>query len=193
MSSSQDRRILRTQKKLKAALIHLLKEGHDLRSLSVTEVAQQATCNRVTFYSHYKDLDDLLYTIFDDYLTELLTYFRKSYQALGKISSTDVRLHLAIFEYIYQNQFIFSLIIKGEILPGSQNRFCDSLVQLTGKEIALKDDLPIEVPALNYYSTYASLGFFIYWMNQDFKEKPEVMAKKLTYLQSKLFQEAEVL
>ncbi|AMA63032.1 MAG: TetR/AcrR family transcriptional regulator [Kurthia gibsonii] len=193
MSSSQDRRILRTQKKLKAALIHLLKEGHDLRSLSVTEVAQQATCNRVTFYSHYKDLDDLLCTIFDDYLTELLTYFRESYQALGKISSTDERLHLAIFEYIYQNQFIFSLIIKGEMLPGSQNRFCDSLVQLTGKEIALKDDLPIEVPALSYYSTYASLGFFIYWMNQDFKEKPEVMAKKLTYLQSKVFQEAEVL
>ncbi|MEK4137086.1 TetR/AcrR family transcriptional regulator [Kurthia sp. FSL E2-0154] len=177
MSSSQDRRILRTQKKLKAALIHLLKEGHDLRSLSVMEVAQQATCNRVTFYSHYKDVDDLLCTIFDDYLTELLTYFRESYQALGKISATDERLHLAIFEYIYQNQFIFSLIIKGEILPGSQNRFCDSLVQLTGKEIALKDDLPIEVPALSYYSTYASLGFFIYWMNQDVKEKPEVMAK----------------
>lgn len=192
MSLSKDRRIIRTQSSLKEALIQLLMEEADFKKLSIKTVAAKANVNRVTFYSHYKDLDGLLNAIFDDYLDSLLKHFRDSYQSLGKFSSTDERLHLSIFEFIYANQFVFTLIIKGELIPGSQNRFCENLLKLTHREIKLNDELPIEVPALSYFSTYGSLGFFIYWMENNFDQKPTIMAKKLTYLHSKLFEEAEV-
>jgi AcrR family transcriptional regulator len=191
MTSNEDRRTKRTQKKLKHALLELLKEK-ELIDLSITEVAQKAQCNRVTFYSHYRDLQALLAAIFDDYLNELITYFRKSYQNLERFSSSDEQRHLPIFEFIYQNQFVFSLILKGEVVPGSQNQFCESIVQVSSTELRLGETTEIEIPALNYFLTYGSLGFFMYWIQQDFKDSPEVMAEKLSYLQSKMFKEAIV-
>src|SRR5690606_29154415 len=163
-----------------------LKE-RDLQDLSITEVARRADCNRVTFYSHYKDLNALLAAIVDDYLHGLVEYFRKGFQDLTRFSSTDVHRHLPIFEYIYQNQFIFSLIIKGEVLPGSQNQFCESLVRTSSSELRLEEESDIEIPTLNYFLTYGSLGFFIYWIQQDFKEAPKTMAEKMAILHGKMY------
>ena len=192
MTKNEDRRTKRTQKKLKHALLELLKEK-ELNDLSITEVAKYAKCNRVTFYSHYRDLHALLAAIFDDYLNDLITYFRKGYQNLERFSSDDEHRHLPLFEFIYQNQFVFSLILKGEVVPGSQNQFCESLVKVSSTELRLGEATEIEIPALNYFLTYGSLGFFMYWIQQDFKDSPEVMAKKLSFLQSKMFKEAIVL
>ncbi|MCG7335141.1 TetR/AcrR family transcriptional regulator [Sporosarcina sp. ACRSM] len=192
MTKNEDRRTMRTQKKLKHALLELLKEK-ELNELSITEVAQYAQCNRVTFYSHYRDLHALLAAIFDDYLNDLITYFRKGYQNLERFSSANEHRHLPLFEFIYQNQFVFSLILKGEVVPGSQNQFCECLVQVSSTELRLGETTEIEIPALNHFMTYGTLGFFMYWIQQDFKDSPEVMAKKLSYLQSKMFKEAIVL
>jgi len=55
--------------------------------LTITQVSQLAQCNRVTFYAHYRDLNELLAAIVDDYLQELINYFHKSYQKLKRFSS----------------------------------------------------------------------------------------------------------
>ena len=186
MGNTEDRRIVRTQKKLKTALLDLLEEK-DLQDLTITEVAKHADCNRVTYYSHYKDLNALLAAIVDDYLNGLVSYFRQSFQDLSRFSSTDVQRHLPIFEYIHQNQFIFSLIIKGEVLPGSQNQFCESLVRISSSELRLEEESDIEIPTLNYFLTYGSLGFFIYWIKGEFKDAPETMAEKMAVLHGKMY------
>lgn len=192
MNGTEDRRILRTQKKLKVALMQLMEEK-GLHELTITEVAKQAKCNRVTFYSHYKDLNELLDAIVADHLNGLVSYFRKSFEGLERFSSTDVQRHLPIFEYIYEHQFIFRLIITGKVLPGSQNQFCESLVQVAATELRLEEKSDLEIPALNYFMTYGSLGFFLYWTKQDFKDSPAVMAEKLATLHGKMYKGAVVL
>ena len=191
MAGNEDRRAVRTKGNLKKALLALLKEK-DLLDITITEVAQLAGCNRVTFYSHYTDLQALLSAIVDDYLEGLVENFRRSFKDQKSIAANDVDRQLPIFEYIYENQFIFSLILKGVVLPGSQNQFCESLVKVSDTELELKEKSVVEIPVLNYFSTYGSLGFFLYWAMRDFKEPPEVMAKKLAYLQGKMFVEAKV-
>ncbi|AIY06751.1 hypothetical protein Plano_2786 [Planococcus sp. PAMC 21323] len=192
MPNTEDRRILRTQKMLKSALLQLLNEK-ELSQLTITEVANQAGCNRVTFYSHYKDLNELLAAIVEDYLDGLAGYFRKSFQGLERFSSTDIQRQLPIFEYIYQHQSIFKLIITGEILPGSQNKFCEALVQVAATELRLEEESELEIPTLNYFMTYGTLGFFLYWIKQDFKDSPEVMAAKLSKLHGKMYDGSVVL
>lgn len=191
MAFNEDRRAVRTKNNLKKALLTLLREK-ELLDLTITEVAQYAGCNRVTFYSHYKDLQALLSDIVEDYLADLVENFRGSFQNRKSFAANDVNRQLPIFHFIYENQFIFSLILKGEVLPGSQNQFCESLVKVSGTELELKGESEVEIPALNYFSTYGSLGFFLYWAMEDFKEPPEVMAQKLAYLQGKMFVEAKV-
>ncbi|QHJ72141.1 TetR/AcrR family transcriptional regulator [Planococcus halotolerans] len=186
MASPEDRRILRTQKKLKTALLDLL-QHKELQELSITEVTKQAECNRVTFYSHYRDLNALLEAIVEDHLAGLTAHFRRSFKGRERFSSTDVERHLPIFEYMYQNQFIFSLIIKGEVLPGSQNLFCESLVQVSSIELKLEEESNIEIPSLNYFVTYGSLGFFLYWIKENFSSPPRVMAEKLAVLHGKIY------
>lgn len=191
MKGTEDRRILRTQKKLKTALVDLLKEK-SLTELTITEVTKQANCNRVTFYSHYKDLNELLAAVVEEHLDGLVSYFRKSFQGMERFSSTDVQRHLPIFEYIHQHQFIFRLIITGEVLSGSQNQFCESLAQVAATELRLEEESDIEIPSLNYFMTYGSLGFFLYWIKEDFKESPEAMAGKLALLHGKMYDGAVV-
>lgn len=192
MNGTEDRRILRTQKKLKTALLQLLEEKQ-LHGLTITEVTKHANCNRVTFYSHYKDLNELLAAIVDDHLNGLVSYFRKGFQDLKRFSSTDVQRHLPIFEYIYEHQFIFRLIITGEVLPGSQNQFCERLVQVAATELRLEEESDLEIQALNYFMTYGSLGFFLYWIKQDFEDSPEIMAGELAKLHGKMYDGSVVL
>jgi len=191
MKAKEDRRILRTKKKLKTALLELM-EIKELQQLTITEVTKHADCNRVTFYSHYKDLNELLADVAEDHLAGLVSYFRKSFQELERFSSTDVQRHLPIFEYIYAHQFMFRLIIVGEVLPGSQNQFCESLVQVAAAELRLEEESELEIQPLNYFMTYGSLGFFLYWIKQDFKDSPDIMAGKLAALHGKMYRGAVV-
>lgn len=54
-----DRRVLRSRRQFRAALLSLLEEK-DYHQITVQEIAERADLNRVTFYFHYKDKDALL-------------------------------------------------------------------------------------------------------------------------------------
>ena len=64
-----DRRVQRTRKALRSALLELIKEkGYD--SVSVEEITQRANLGRATFYLHYKDKEDLLVDEFNEIVNE---------------------------------------------------------------------------------------------------------------------------
>ena len=68
-----DRRILRTRKLLWEALISLIEEK-DYSEITIQDIADRANVNRVTFYLHYRDKQDLLVksveVIFDELVAE---------------------------------------------------------------------------------------------------------------------------
>ena len=63
----EDKRIAKTKKVLKSALIEMLGE-EDFEHISVTELCRKAEVSRITFYSHYNDKYALLDDIFSDML-----------------------------------------------------------------------------------------------------------------------------
>ncbi len=54
-----DRRVRRTKRQLRMALTSLMLEK-DINTITVFEITELADVNRGTFYSHYKDVRDLL-------------------------------------------------------------------------------------------------------------------------------------
>ena len=73
--SSTDRRVRKTKKQLRLALMELLAEK-SAKSISVRELTERADINRGTFYIHYRDVGDLLQRLEDemaDRLTALWT------------------------------------------------------------------------------------------------------------------------
>ena len=61
----EDKRIVKTKRSLKDAMIRMLdREEH----ISITELCREAEISRITFYSHYSDKYALLDDIFNDML-----------------------------------------------------------------------------------------------------------------------------
>lgn len=50
-----DPRVKRTRQLLTQAFMELLKEKKNIYSISVQDIAERATLNRATFYSHFED------------------------------------------------------------------------------------------------------------------------------------------
>lgn len=63
----EDKRITKTKKSLKTALIEML-DREDFEHVSITELCRKAEVSRITFYSHYNDKYALLDDIFSDML-----------------------------------------------------------------------------------------------------------------------------
>lgn len=187
----EDRRVVRTRTNLKSAMLQLLSEK-DYKEISITEISKVAKCNRVTFYSHYKDSSHLLEDIFQDYLQQLAQYFRDSFKGKVSFLLSDPTRNIPIFEFVQKNQFVFSLMLIGEVIPGSQNHFCETITAISRSDLQLKEEVWFDIEAINYYETYALLGLFIFWIRENFKTSPEEMAKRLSFLHATSLGEAIV-
>jgi len=66
-----DRRVRRTRRRLRDALIELvLDKGYD--NITIQEITDRADLSRATFYLHYKDKDELLANSLEEMLDELV-------------------------------------------------------------------------------------------------------------------------
>lgn len=75
--SSTDRRVRKTKKQLRLALMELLAEK-SAKSISVRELTERADINRGTFYIHYRDVGDLLQRL-EDEMADRLTALCKDH------------------------------------------------------------------------------------------------------------------
>ena len=66
----EDRRVGRTRKLLKGALLDLISK-RDYDSITIQDITEQANVGRSTFYSHYTSKADLLFSGFDTWLLSL--------------------------------------------------------------------------------------------------------------------------
>ena len=72
-----DKRVIRTKKAIKAALFRIMEEK-DISSISISELTQEANINRRTFYTHYRNITDIL----DEIEGDLVEALRKLIQSI---------------------------------------------------------------------------------------------------------------
>ena len=104
----EDKRIAKTKKNLKNAMIAMLGEK-DFEHITITELCWAAEISRITFYSHYSDKYALLDEIFDDMLklgTE--DYYRRQREnnPTGRLAAGYVNMLDAILQ-LYSDRFDF--------------------------------------------------------------------------------------
>lgn len=73
---TQDKRILRTKKSLKSALIKILSQK-PFEKITVKEICKNAKTTRMTFYTHYNDKYDLLDDISKDIIKKAQDEYHK--------------------------------------------------------------------------------------------------------------------
>jgi AcrR family transcriptional regulator len=192
-----DRRILRSKKALRDALVELIQEkGYD--AVSVEEITQRANVGRATFYLHYKDKEELL-------LEEFIEIAQDRVQALSEIpisvwetndnpverfaESQPIMPLQKVFEHAAENAGLYRVLLRGESSP----RLADQIRRIIAASIndiaeaaRQKDPTPVklEVPIdlLAAYFSGALLSSLSWWLSEKTPPSPSEMTRMFQHM-----------
>lgn len=103
------RRRLRTREKLKQATFALLLE-HGYEPLSVQAITERADLGRGTFYLHFKDREDVVWTLVEDAIQATDRQAREAY-ARSKPEDTLQTLFLNVFRHVDQHRDLYRILL----------------------------------------------------------------------------------
>ncbi len=156
----EDRRIIKTKRSLKAALIDMLAR-EDFEHISITELCRRAEVSRITFYSHYNDKYALLDDIFEDMLQiGAEDYYRRQREnnptgkpAAGYVNMLDATLK------IYYDRYDFFQYTNPEKNPYLASRLYSIILETVEMHtMHVKERLPLK------YSPKKIAGFVCFGM-----------------------------
>lgn len=190
-----DRRTARTRTALREALAEEILATGDLSQVTVTAVSERAGITRRTFYSHYRDIPNLVACIEDGIICDLCSLVRDISgvtldhleEALSRFNpcpgSEDVLL------YLRENGVVLGALL-GE---GGDPAFAEKLkamvrevVQARAAEGFTPEGIsPLADALFDYYLTFvisAEVGVVVRWLTTGMKEPVEIMSRMMTAL-----------
>jgi AcrR family transcriptional regulator len=158
-----DRRVRRTRRLLREALIALIVErGYE--KVTVQDVLDRADVGRSTFYAHYRDKDQLFGACFDD----LRAGLERDLAAMaGGPPDDPTRPVGVLFEHAARNRQVYQAICgrSGET-AGTRHLHRLILDELRAHLTPAGLRLPVEVVV--EYLAGALLGVLVWWVRQGF-------------------------
>jgi len=147
---TEDRRTQKTRKALSEALISLMFEK-SYESIVVQDILDRANIGRSTFYTHFRDRDELLV----DGLQGLREFLHNAQKATpvasGKRYEKVIGFSLAMFEHAYEHTKLFRALVGGPGWVIVRQHLEEMLVQLMKDEARLlykkkvASDVPFEL------------------------------------------------
>lgn len=183
-----DLRVKRTRKAIRKALFELLEEK-EFNKISIHAIAQKAEISRVTFYSHYKDMNDLIDAIITDLLVDIKNIIRDKFDESYKQGNEEASL-LSLLEYIAANAYIYKRLLVSKQIPFFTPRLMDYIYQLIltttekqpNKEAANFSTMNTSSDIAAWYGTSAMIGTIAMWLGNDMPYSPKELAQQLIQL-----------
>ena len=181
---AEDRRITRSKKALREALI-LLVEEQGLNNLTVNDLCAQADLNRGTFYNHFQDIPTLVADLKDEFMAGLEDYQAQmrgltlADLAAYRMGKRPLPFLVGLFDYLRsEGDLLHALLGPGgdiQFGPWLQDSICKNLVHTILHERYRTNPEPF----VNYYVAYfasAYLGVIMRWIETGMQESSEEMA-----------------
>lgn len=183
-SANTDRRIARTKRALRSALIELMEE-RGLDGVSVNDLCARADLNRGTFYNHFHDKEDLLTYLEDEVIVELES-IQEEMKGLTVLDLMRYRARkkplpflVNLFDYLReQGDFLHAVTGKGgdiRFAPRLRDSVCANLIQTILHERYRSNPSPFVQYYVAFYAS-AYLGVMQHWIETGMKESSEEMA-----------------
>lgn len=166
-----DRRIQQTRKVLHESLIQLiLEKGYD--KVTVQEVLIRANVGRSTFYSHYKDLEDLFLSGFEN----LWSLFESHLESRSHEKNVwDVSL--IIFQHAKNYVDVYKALVGkqgGKLMSTHLYKYFSVLIRGTLKtQWSGKKTVPFEIVVHHLVSSL--IASLTWWVDHDLPYSPERM------------------
>lgn len=187
MARRLDRRVLRTRKLLRDAMMALIMEdGYD--AISIQDITDKANLGRATFYLHFKDKDELLSEVMQEFITEFMGQVPQFTETQWRLE--DIKAIIKLFDFAAQHYDLYRILIigSGGITASRQlqNSIAKNIITCIQKEI---DDaganpvVPIDFIANHYAGSL--LATIYWWLDQDLPysiEEIATMFQKVNHL-----------
>ena len=188
---STDRRSVRTRRALRQALAKEISATGDLSRVTVTAVTERAGVTRRTFYSHFRDIPDLVNQIEDETLAE----FRAPLARIAACHLNDLRASLDRGEPAPGAKELLACVCeRGDYLrpllgnggdPAFAERIKALVYEVVGERARDGLDLRALGPLFDYYLTFAisaEVGVLLRWLEGGMRESVPTMARLMTAL-----------
>ena len=179
-----DRRITKSKRALRAALIDLMEE-RGLDAVSVNDLCARADLNRGTFYNHFRDKEDLLVALEDEVMADL-DRFQAQMQDLTvrelmgyRVRKQPLPFLVELFDYLReQGDFLHAVLGPGGDVrfgPRLRDAVCTNLVQSILHERYRNAPSPFVGYSVAFFAS-AYLGIIQRWIDTGMQESSEEMA-----------------
>lgn len=156
--NSDDRRVQRTRRALREALVELILErGWD--EVSVQHVCDRANVGRSTFYTHFADKEELLIGGLDD--------LRKGLRELAPIETGARPLGFVrgVIQHADEQRRLFRAVIGKRSGHVIQQRFREMLIDLVHEDLTAIDSIGPHLDATARYVAGALMEMLIWWLD----------------------------
>ncbi len=169
-----DRRVKRTKKALRDALLTLLNEK-SINEITVTELTSLADVNRATFYFYYTDLIDMLQQIQNEAYEAFTAVVKKASVEVSTIDGfTEYSERLLTF--CQENEELVRFIINNDVNSRLYSYIKHlMLVNIPNTKEVFSDDNPAKY--LSNFVITAMIGICIDWLDDGMKVSPHDLAK----------------
>ena len=189
-----DRRILKSKKALRDALVELIQEkGFD--AVSVEEITQRANLGRATFYLHYKDKEDLLMEEFSEMASERvqtlvqIPFSQWMPDENDPASAGNPPPLQILFEHVHENAELYGIFIRGKsaerlstrmrsIIVSAINEFMQTKIK--NEPVSFGSEVPVDFLAA--FFSGAILSTVGWWLEQGLKPSPVEMTRRFQRL-----------
>lgn len=176
-----DPRVLRTRQLLKDALIELMQEM-DVDKITVNRIAERATINRVTFYLHYKDIQDMLETMADAMAQDVERVMTRAIEQ-HRTEKNEMML-LGLLEHIAENSAFYKVVLGAGKTPIFHERLLSVFVSKikTGIQELPTRNTQVQPDVAVWFGSSALIGTIAGWLRNDMPYTPSFMAKQFALL-----------
>ena len=157
---SQYKKYRDTDNKIKTNLALLLKKYKDINKVNVKELVKQCNISRSTFYSHYQSINDVVDSIKNDYLNNIIDSMDISGIDDIELFVVNVHKYLKVNdEIIHQffkekNTFMFAISFADRIKEKIITAIDEELLEKYKKEIYLELSIYVDgyvMEVINYF------------------------------------------
>ena len=176
LRAKEDRRVGRTRKLLEDALYDLIVEkGYD--AVTVQDIIDRANIGRSTFYAHYTDKKQLLFSHFGELEAEL-----SEQQRLVRARTTDpverlFGFSLAMFQHAHQYRRVWGAMVGKQSGLAVVKQIQQTLEKIVGREVTAlvpRGSLTAVPPAvITKFIVNSLLGLHTWWMDEGARYSAE--------------------
>jgi AcrR family transcriptional regulator len=174
-----DRRVQRTRKLLREAMMSLIMEdGYD--ALSIQDITEKANLGRATFYLHFKDKDELLLDVMEQFIDEFMEQVPQISEAQWHLDDTKAIVRLFDFAADHYDLYRILIIGSGGITAANQLRRSvaaniTDFIQQEIDELGAHPIIPTEFIANHFAGSLLSTIYW--WLDSDLPYSVEEMAE----------------